>query len=681
MVKMSNVLTFNVTGVFLVTFTLFYCASTKVNSADYYYQRALEMEKNGSDQFTILATLELAHSIDPNLEGLQDKLQFYQDNVNIVDRKERISDVVYSAAPLGKPINSEGDDAFPVITPDGNTILFTSRRIGSYMGSEDFWMCKKVNGIWQPAENLGPKINSNSSEGAASITPDMREIYFSSASANGDLDIFFAEMEGLDWSDAQNIGSHINSPQWDSHPSVSSDGRELYFASARGASRGGARDIWMAKRDKQNRWFSVQNLGSQINTEYDETSPFIHYDGKTLYFSSNRPGGNGGHDIYMSRRVNGIWQNPRNLGPKINTADKDYNYSISFDGKMALITRFVESSSGKRNSKIYSMMVPDSIKPAWTAYIQGEVIDGKSGGAVEADICLTDLRSSKEITKTKSNSITGKYLVVLPVGKIYNLQVTSSNYIKYEEKLDVRNVLPMQNIQKEFTLFPVERKKIIRGVIWDYYHDKPIGGSMITVEDASSGEVIAIVFSDYENGQYIAEVPFGSQYRLSASCTGYWPDWYEVPEESPETAAINMEYAWDVRLKLFEETVKERVPYQVEMIYFDFDQSSLRQESYGVLNRLFNEILHKYPDYGFKIMGHTDNVGDDQYNLDLSRERANVVKDYWYHQGIPLYRMIAEGYGETNPVASNDSEEDRQKNRRTELLPIPIEEMYKQERE
>jgi outer membrane protein OmpA-like peptidoglycan-associated protein len=646
------------------------CASTSHKAVDY-FNTAKQMETNNADPVTILATLELAKNLDPNLDGLDEKISFYNQfvlNSSFIKEQHRSF-----AIKLEEPLNSLYSEGFPVVSPDGTIMIFTSDRPGSINNSEDFWICRQINGKWTETVNLGPQINTSLNDGAATMTPDFREIFFSRVTDYGGLDIFQAEMQGLDWSVPKYINT-INSSGWDSHPSITADGKHLFFSSNRKEGNGN-RDIWQANRDKNMNWISVENLGTVINTRFDEVSPFIHYDGKTLYFSSDRPGGCGGYDVYMTRKNAGKWSEPKNLGPFINTSGNDYQYTIDFKGEYAYFARKADTPQDQ-SVNLYKIEVPDSLKPSWTAFVKGVITDAKTGAPVLADVVLSDLQDSQILVNTKTNMQNGEFLLVLQTGKIYNLQVSSSEFLKYEETFDLRQVLPMQNLNKNIQLYPAIKKILIKGIAFDFYTQKPLGGVAISVESKTTGKIIAVVYTNYETGQYIAEVPADDEYRLSASSEGFWPDWFENPGTKTGDATETI-VEWSFHLKLFSKTVEEKIPYEVNTIYFETGAADLKIESFSVLDRLFQEVLQKYSEYGFKIMGHTDNVGKDEYNNTLSTKRAEVVKNYWINKGIPVYRLQSEGFGESKPIASNETDEGRQLNRRTELLAVPLAELYK----
>jgi outer membrane protein OmpA-like peptidoglycan-associated protein len=625
-------------------------------------RKAEALEQQGADPVMILAYLREARKHKSNLNGLAEKIGYYE---NFLKGQNR-----FRAVRLPAPINSPAKEGFPVVTPDGNTLIFTSNRPGSLNDSEDFWMCRKRGQVWAEAVNLGPRINSPLNEGSASITPDGREIYFSKITPTGGMTLFHARLEGGTWSTPIPLSARINasesrnSASWNAHPSISVDGRTLFFCSLRNGGYG-KRDIWMATRDSSGEWMNVENLGPAINTENDEIGPFIHYDGTTLYFSSDRPGGCGGYDVYRSRNEGGIWQAPKNLGPSINSSADETQYMIRLQGDSAYFSRsgFMTEVSASSNSDIFQVAVPDSMRPRWTAYVSGSIRDAKSEQPLEATVRLLDLKHGSTEYTTRSLSENGRYLIVLPIGKIYDLQVSSSDHVQFEELFDFREAQPLQRIDRDFALYPTKTRFLIKGIMWDAQNNHPLGGVRVMVEDMN-GEVVAVVYSDYETGAFVAEIPSDRRYRVSASSGGFWPDWYEVPASvNPNLGVLQ----WDCRLK----------PIQLDSsfstsIYFNTGEGTIRPESFAVLDRLCAEVLVKYPQYGFKIKGHTDSIGDERYNLNLSEKRARSVMDFWIAKGISPIRLVSIGYGESHPIDANDTDEGRKHNRRTELVPVPL---------
>jgi tetratricopeptide (TPR) repeat protein len=225
----------------------------------------------------------------------------------------------YEPVNLGPQINSAHRDYFPAITADNETLIF-SRNIA---GNEDFFISKKRNKEWSSPVSLSSNINTSQfNEGAQSISPDGQYLFFTGCNRPNGLgrcDIYVSHKEGNNWGQSFNLGAPVNTIYWESQPAISPDGNTLYFVSNRPGGIGGY-DIWKTQLNEEGEWSAPVNLGPEINTPYDENTPFLHADGKTLYFSSDGWPGMGNKDIFMSRLDStGHWGNPLNMGYPINS--------------------------------------------------------------------------------------------------------------------------------------------------------------------------------------------------------------------------------------------------------------------------------------------------------------------------------------------------------------------------
>ena len=245
----------------------------------------------------------------------------------------------YEPINMGFYINSVNRDYFPALTADGQTIIFS--RVVDY--NEDFYTSTKKNNQWQQAQPLSTKINTpNYNEGAQSISPDGKYLFFTGCNRPdglGRCDIYVSRKEGLEWGKAINLGKNINSEYWESQPSISPDGSTLYFVSNRPGGIG-SYDIWKSTLTDEGQWTNPVNLGPSINTPYDENTPFIHADGRTLYFASNGWPGFGDKDIFWSRlEDSGNFSIPKNLGYPINTFNEEVGLIVTADGTEGLLDR------------------------------------------------------------------------------------------------------------------------------------------------------------------------------------------------------------------------------------------------------------------------------------------------------------------------------------------------------
>jgi outer membrane protein OmpA-like peptidoglycan-associated protein/Tol biopolymer transport system component len=476
---------------------------------------------------------------------------------------------------LGSNINSEHEEYAPTLTADEQTLIFTRkkpREDPQYMhfGSEyeDFYISRKVNGEWGPADNLGPPINTPRNEGAQSISADGIHLYFTACNRPdglGSCDIYYARRVGDNWSEPANLGTPVNSSAWDSQPSISPDGRTLYFVSARRGNLG-RMDIWMTVRGADGKWSEPENLGPTINTTGREMSPFIHPDNQTLFFASDGHPGMGGMDLfYTIKQPDGQWSRPVNLGYPINTQADEISLVVGASGREAYFAS--EQDGGEGGSDIYFFELYEEARPAQVTYMKGFVFDADTRIRLRADFELIDLQSGEILVQSFSNERTGEFIVPIPVGKNLALNVAKDGYLFFSENFSYTDIR-----------------------------------------------------------------------------TGVDPHLYDIPLQP----------------------IREGESVVLRNIFFHTASHELMPESIAELGRLIR-LLNQNPDLKIEISGHTDNVGTYEYNKTLSENRALSVLNYLTENGIENSRLKYAGYADTHPVATNDTEEGRALNRRTEF--------------
>lgn len=500
---------------------------------------------------------------NPNAERIKHTSKYLKDCNFAIDAIKK--PVPFKPENLGPNINTVEQEYLAALTTDENTLIFT-RQINR---NEDFYRSDKVNSDWAKAVYLSANINTPSyNEGAQCISPDGQFLFFTGCNRPdglGRCDIYVSLREGNGWSKPVNLGFPINTKGWESQPSLSSDGRTLYFVSDREGGFG-SYDIWRSVLGSDGNWGNPENLGESINTSYDEQSPFIHPDNETLYFSSNGWMGLGHKDLFISRAdTSGKWSKPENLGYPINTYGEESGLTITASGTKAYFSS--DNFNGYGGFDIYSFDLPTSIKPKYVNYVKGIVFDEISKDPLAALVDIIDLKSGNSLHASYSNAVDGTFLTTLPTGDKYSLNVSMPGYLFYSEN------------------FSVER----------YKPGKPI----------------------------LLEVP------------------------------------------LQKIAVGNRVI--LNNIFFDTNKFDLKIESKAELEKLI-EFLEENPEVKIEIRGFTDDVGDDESNLELSQNRAKAVLNYLTNKGIAPDRITHKGFGETNPVADNKTVEGRAKNRRTEFI-------------
>lgn len=344
----------------------------------------------------------------------------------------------------GDSVNTVLDEYWPSVTGDGQQLIFTRevKRAAGYGRDynrdrqEDFYVSRLTpEGYWGTARNAGAPLNTAGNEGAQSISSDGRTMFFTACDRNdgqGRCDIYFSTNDGKRWSPGNNLGQPVNTTYWESQPSISPNGRMLFFVSNRPGGMGGM-DIWYSLRGSDGRWGRPVNPGKIINTSGDEFSPFIYFNGRTLYFSSNGRESFGGHDIYVTTmNRDSTWTTPENLGPPVNTPADETGLVIESSGRRAYFSSIRNREMGK---DIYYLDLPPQIQPGQVLYFEGAVIDKASGQPITAKYELTDLTWGIDVITSLTDS-RGGFFVCLPSGSSYGLNVTADGYMIYSENFD-----------------------------------------------------------------------------------------------------------------------------------------------------------------------------------------------------------------------------------------------------
>ncbi|KOY84652.1 hypothetical protein AD998_19590 [bacterium 336/3] len=459
---------------------------------------------------------------------------------------------------------------FPVLTADQNMIFFTAIGLPKKSYSEDIYISVKMNGEWQEPMMLSNRINSVENEGTCSISADGKLLVFTSCLGRksfGSCDLYISKLIGEEWTEPINMGENINSSHWESQPSLSADGNTLYFISDKNKRSG--KDIFVSYRNAQGEWSPAEVLPNSINTNKDEFSPFIHANGKTLFFSSNGHIGLGGLDLFSSELDRNQWSIPQNLGYPINNHLDQVSLFVTADGKKGYYADEKRNGNLDISANILEFEMPEPVTvKIKTQYLKGRVIDAKTKQLLEANIDLINLANNKKESSVLSDKYKGTYLLVLNEQTEYALEVHKKGYAFKSLRFDYSNKKAddLKPIELDILLNPIEKGTIF---------------------------VLNNIF--FDSGK------------------------------------------WDVRDKSKSELD--------ELILFMQDNPQVRGE----------------------ISGHTDNVGEKKANLDLSLKRAKSVYDYLIKGGIPANRLVFKGYGDSQPTAPNDTEENKQLNRRIEF--------------
>lgn len=489
---------------------------------------------------------------------------------------------------IGGNINSDGKEYVPILTPNMKKLYFTGRDRDDNIGGEDIYYSYYVNNKWIIARPLSGKINTESNEFINSISADgnILVLFGNYENSLGRGDNFYVEKTAKGWSDIKHYPPPINSQYWDADAFLTADGNAILFSSERPGGIGDFRrkgdyyhgmewgniDIYVCMKEGDGWSKDAINLGPIINTEYTERSPFLHPDGKTLYFSSDGHPGLGKSDVFRTVRLSDtswtLWSEPVNLGKEINTAEEDWGYKISTDGKYAYFSTVNDRGFGDED--IYYINLPKMARPHLDVFsISGRVID-ESGNPVDATLRWEDVDLLREVGVAKTDPATGEYFIALPVGKYYAYYADVKGYYSTIHYMDLTDSNAYKEITANIDLTSVE--------------------------------------SLMNTGRSII----------------------------------------------------------INNIFFDFDRYELKEKSYEALNLLY-KFMKDNSEILVEINAHTDDIGSDSYNLNLSEKRAQSVVNYLIQKGISMERLFPHGFGEANPIATNETEEGRALNRRVEF--------------
>jgi outer membrane protein OmpA-like peptidoglycan-associated protein/Tol biopolymer transport system component len=373
--------------------------------------------------------------------------------------------VPFTPINMGEMINSIYNEYHPSLTVDERTLIYTRMRPsdgetdnGGSQVEEDFYISIKDNNGWKPAISLGPPINTHGNEGAHCISPDGRYFFFTGCERKegfGSCDLYVSERQGNKWSSPVNLGMNVNSEKWDAQPTISADGQTLIFVSSRTGGKGQA-DLWMSKKASNGKWQIPINMGDSLNTELDENGPFLHSDGKTLYFTSSGQPGMGGKDIFYSKKkTDGSWSKPVNLGYPINTKADEIHLVVSADGKKGYFSSDREGGFGKRD--LYYFDLYEGAQPQPVTFLKGKVKDKKTASFLEASFEIIDLTTGETRALSSSDKQTGEFLVSLPAGSNYALNVSAPGYLFYSENYKLgKSLKPTDVFEVDIQLNPIE---------------------------------------------------------------------------------------------------------------------------------------------------------------------------------------------------------------------------------
>jgi hypothetical protein len=363
---------------------------------------------------------------------------------------------------IGEPINTAASEYVPVISADESVLIYTysgPKSTGGLQDAdlrkdpegdyyEDIFIAKKKEGYWNQPESM--TINTKGHDASIGLSPDGQELYTYRSTRKDKGDIYLAKLVGDKWSEPKKLGKNINTEFWEGSCSISADGWFLYFSSERPGGSGG-RDIYVSKKLETGEWGPAVNLGTNINTPYNDDAPFIHPDGITLFFSSEGHNSIGGYDIFYSIKKDNDWITPINMGYPLNTTSDDAYYVINAKGDKGYFSSNRESAEAKGENDLYSI-APGLIGEKPVLVLLKGLVQGNCN-PIAAKISVTKKSINEAIGPFNSNALTGKYLMALSPGQTYQFNVTANGYNQVTEELNLMDLKKFVELKKNFYLF------------------------------------------------------------------------------------------------------------------------------------------------------------------------------------------------------------------------------------
>ena len=471
-------------------------------------------------------------------------------------------------------VSTPDDEYLPILSPDNDIAFFTRRRVKQEVGMlraesvEEFVVASVNKEVFNLGEIMPYPFNLHDNEGGASLTIDNNHLYITICEPEkgyNNCDIYHTTRVDSFWTPLKRLLYPINkSDTWESQPTISSDGNTLLFTSIRPGGKGGA-DLYSVTKQANGSWGDLQSLS--VNTEGNEKSPFLHPDNQTLYFSSDGHRGLGGMDIfYVKKDTAGNWGEPQNIGYPINSDADDLGFFVSTNGNTAYFAS--NKLEGVGGWDLYYFPLYKEARPERVLFLKGDVLDEFGDPLLASSIEIKSMKTNK-VHSIEVDAETGRYVAAITLGKDEDVMVT---------------------VKDDFYAF---------------------------------------------NSQYVSAV--------------------DDDFERPKQLNFNMKEMY------------EGESFRINNIYFETDSFALNQQAMNVLNA-FSDFLKNRISVNIAIHGHTDSAGDDYANLALSAKRAQSVHDYLLLQGVSSSRLSYEGFGEEKSLESNETAEGRSKNRRTEFF-------------
>lgn len=627
----------------------------------------------------------VGYMLQNQMEVAADYLYMKQDlKINLVPNPEQGRKVEN----LGTNINTEASEIMPVISADGKSLYFVRKNYKWNLGTEqkdDVWLSTlQADKTWSKATGIGAPINNESHNQLIYLSPDGNTMivgnHYNSEGKTTGKGISLTHRSDKGWAIPETIEVEDFYNDAKEHSFAVSSNRKAIIMSLKRKDTHGQKDLYVSFQISDKKYAVPINLGSVINSPYEETTPFLAPDGKTLYFASEGHPGYGGADIFVSKRLDDTWtkwSEPQNMGPEINTPRWDAYYTIPASGD---IVYFVSSGHNAGKTDIFSIELPKAARPDPVALVSGHVYHAKTKKPLSADISYHQAQTYREVGTARANASDGAYKMVLPFGERYSFAAIRDGYYPIADNIDLSKVKEYQEIERDIYLHPIAVGEVIplNNISFDNKNNTTPESTpeldrlaqlldvypQMKIETSASDPKQANTIREYLIRQGVAPNRISTHANPGKNGT-------QFTITSLGEREISAEDKGDFHSEIDINKLEIGHTFRLENLYFTADSSSFTPNSMRTLDELY-KFLVKYPNVVIEIGGHTNGLPAHEYCDKLSEARAKNVTDYLIHKGVPSAQIQFKGYGKRRPIADNTTDLGRRRNQRVEAKIIEL---------
>ena len=593
----------------------------------------------------------------------------------------------YKIYRLDAPINSEHTEYNPVVMADESMMAYTALRPDPRRPRElveNIFISYKNNGRWSEPKPLD--IQTRSNIGTAGLSPDGRQMIIFISTGDNTGSLYTIDKVGDKWSNPSPLGNNINSGYLESTASITPDGKTIYFASNRRGGMGGM-DLYKVEKQPNGTWGPAQNLGPEVNTADNEDAPFIHPDGKTLFFTSDGAGSIGGKDIFKTELNNGKWSKPENMGYPVNTVADDSYFTLTADGTKGFFSSDRPGGLGGQDIYAFDMPVQEGNIPL--TLIKGRILAGEDPVPVPTKIKVVDNTNGQTLDYVYNpDEKSGDYLIIIPPGKNYDMIIEAKGFLPYTININIPEQDYFYELYQQINLSPITQfervvgqKVSVTNAFYDTKQDvglspRQANESMLLKNDSIDVYTMMediIAASDEQALDYllelmhltnpIDEVDFKKEDTEAVESVYYFEENDKTKLEAKIIASdtiytlptifISEEVAKQEALRNKQKSYDATVLNKVFKFYFDVDKSNVDAKYFSTLDEVL-KLLNDHQDLGIEISGFASIDGNEEYNRKISNERAIAVLSYFNERGISRRRIIAKGFGASTQSGSKE---------------------------